>query len=155
MDPGTWNRVKGVIGQTMKDGILPMNYKEPSTVLFQLLGLLIKTTQDLTASTDIMQGANQTQNVPATTMLATIEQGMKLHSAIQKRLWRSMKDEFQLRYKLNKMHLDVSEYNSIVAGDKQLSYDDYQSASIRIMPIADPNLSSDSLRLAQAQIVMS
>lgn len=154
MDPGQWNRVKGVIGQTLKDGIVPIVYKEPSTVLFQLLGLLIQATKDLSASTDIMQGAEQVQNVAATSMMAMVEQGMKMFSAIQKRLYRSLRDEYQKLYRLNQTHFDAMEYNALVGGQKAISYDDYQSNSIRVIPIADPNLSSDAQRLAQAQIVM-
>ena len=154
-DPGQWSRVKGVLGQQLRDGVLPINYKEPSTVLFQLLGLLIQTSKDLTASTDALQGSMNATNVPATSMLAMIEQGMKMFSAIQKRLYRSLKDEYQKLYRLNKIHLDPQEYNELVGDENGIGLNDYNSPSIKIIPIADPNLASDAQRMAQSQLLLS
>lgn len=154
-DPGQWNRVKGVIGQNLKDGIFPINYKEPSTVLFQLLGLLVQTGKDITSSTDAMQGATEAQNVPATTMLAMIEQGMKKFSSIQKRLYRSLKEEYQKIYRLNSKYLQEDEYQAIMGDPLAIKAEDYKSPALRVIPIADPNISSDAQRITQAQIIMS
>lgn len=153
--PGTWTRTKGVIGQTLKDGILPIPYKEPSSVLYQLLGLLLQASKELTSSTDAMQGIQNATNVPATSMLAMIEQGMKLYSAIQRRLYRALKDEYQKIYRLNGEHLDETEYMDILGPEFQHIPNIYKTKSVRVIPIADPNLSSDAQRLAQAQVIMS
>lgn len=153
-DPGQWLKVKSVIGQQLKDGVLPISYKEPSHVLYQLLGMLIETAKDLTASTDALQGSMSAQNVPATTMLSLIEQGLKMYSAIQRRLYRSLKEEYHKLYKLNQRYLDPNEYNAIVGPENSVNNNVYQNPSLRIVPIADPNLSSDAQRLSQAQILM-
>lgn len=155
VDPGQWNRVKGVIGQTIKEGVFPLNYKEPSTVLFQLLGMLIKAAEDLTSSTDALQGAQNAQNVPATSMLAMIEQGMKLHSAIQRRLYRGLKEEFRKLFKLNKKFLNPDDFIEVVGSKSGINPDAFRNPSIQIVPVADPNLSSDAQRLSQAQVVMA
>jgi len=154
VDPGQWTRAKGVTGQNLKDGFLPINYKEPSSVLFQLLGLLLQAGKELTSSTDAMQGLQNTTNVPATSMLAMIEQGMKLFSAIQRRLYRSLKDEYQKIYKLNGKHLDEEEYITILGPEFEALPNIYKTKAIKVIPIADPNLSSDAQRLSQAQVVM-
>ncbi len=155
VDPGQWTRAKAVIGQQLKDGIVPINYKEPSSVLYQLLGLLLQAGKELTSSTDAMQGLQNATNVPATSMLAMIEQGMKLYSAIQRRLYRSLKDEYQKIYKLNGKHLDEEDYITVLGPEYQALPNIYKTKAIKVIPIADPNLSSDAQRLSQAQVVMS
>lgn len=151
--PGTWTKVKGVLGQQLKEGMFPIVYKEPSTVLFQLFGTLGEMCKELTSSTDAMQGMGAGTNVPATTQLSMIEQGMKRFSAIQKRLYRSLKEEFQKLYKLNKKYTDPTEFLEVV-GDIGVGPEVYTNPDIKIIPIADPNLSSDAQRLSQANVIM-
>jgi chaperonin GroES len=151
--PGSWTKVKGVLGQQLKEGMFPIIYKEPSSVLFQLFGQLIEMSKELTSSTDAMQGMGAGTNVPATTQLSMIEQGMKRFSAIQKRLYRSLKEEFQKLYKLNKKYVDPEEFLEVV-GNIGIDSSVYKNPHIKITPIADPNLSSDAQRLSQAQVIM-
>jgi hypothetical protein len=154
-DPGQWNRVKGVIGQQLKDGIVPLDYKEPSTVLYQLLGMLIQASKELTSSTDIMQGAMEVQNAPATSMLAMVEQGMKRLSAIQKRFNRSLKEEYQKQFRLNGIYADPVEFANITGNPNISCKDVFSNKNLRVFPVADPNLASDAQRSAQAQVVGS
>lgn len=153
-DPGQWTRVKGVNGTALKDGFMPLDYKEPSTVLYQLLGLLLQASKELTSSTDAMQGMQNATNVPATSMLAMIEQGLKMFSAIQRRLYRSLKQEYQKLYILNGKHLDEQEYITVLGDDFKQLPNIYQTKAIKVIPVADPNLSSDAQRMAQAQALM-
>ena len=154
-DPGQWNKVKGLTGISLKDGILPITYKEPSQVLYQLLGLLISTAKELSSSTEVMQGTQNAQNVPATTIMALVEQGMKVFNAIQRRLYRSLKEEYQKLFNLNKRYLDPHEYQLVIGDQFAISQNDYQTANITIIPIADPNLSSDAQRMAKAQYMLN
>ena len=154
VEPGQWTKAKAVIGQQLKDGFMPINYKEPSSVLYQLLGLLLQAGKELTSSTDAMQGLQNATNVPATSMLAMIEQGMKLYSAIQRRLYRSLKDEYQKIYMLNGKHLDEEDYIAVLGPEYQALPNIYKTKAVKVIPIADPNLSSDAQRLSQAQVVM-
>ncbi len=152
-DPGQWNRVKGVIGQTLKDGVLPINYKEPSQTLFQLLGMLIESGKELSSSTEVMSGQSNPQNVPATTVLALVEQGMKVFNGIQRRLYSSLKSEYQKLFKLNKMYLPPFAEQDVVG--VPITQNDYENESLRVIPIADPNLSSDAQRMAKVQFLMN
>lgn len=155
VSPGQWIRAKGVIGQSLKEGIFPITYKEPSPTLFQLLGLLVQAAKDLISSTDAVEGSQNGTNVPATTMLAQIEQGLKLYSAIQRRIYRSLKEEYQKIYRLNSLYLDEKEYLQILGPVYKQLPNIYKVNSIKVIPIADPNLSSDAQRLTQAQVMMS
>lgn len=152
-DPGQWNRVKGVIGQTLKDGVLPINYKEPSQTLFQLLGMLIEAGKELSSSTEVMSGQASPTNVPATTIMALVEQGMKVFNGIQRRLYGSLKQEYQKLFRLNKIYLDDKQEQEVTG--VYITQNDYKDESIRVIPIADPNLSSDAQRMAKVQFLMN
>lgn len=153
-DPGMWNKVKGVTGQLLKDGVMPIVYKEPSQVLYQLLGLLIQASKELSSSTEVLQGTAQSQNAPAHTVMELANQGLKVFAAIQRRLYRSLRSEYQKLYDLNKIYLDPNEYKDIIVNGYGISENIYKIDAIRIVPVADPNLSSDSQRLAKAQYML-
>jgi len=155
VDPGQWTKAKGVVGQSLKEGLYPIQYKEPSTVLYQLLGMLIQAAQDLTSSTDVMQGTANATNVPATSMLAMVEQGIKRFSAIQKRLYRSLKEEYHKIFALYREYVDPKEFAEL-SGDPTITPEMiFGNDNIRVFPIADPNLATDAQRLSQAQVIMS
>ena len=78
-------------------------------VLFNLLDLLIKSGKELASSAENFVGKMPGQNTPATTTMATIEQGMKVFTAVYKRVYRSLK-EFRKIYKLNRTYLNPEEY---------------------------------------------
>lgn len=155
-DPGQWNMVKGVSsasGGRLQDMVLPLNYKEPSAVLFQLLGLVIQASKELSASTDIMSGQQDSQNSPANTTAILAEQGLKLFSSIQRRLYRSLKDEFGLIKELIKNYCDPTEV--VMIGQQPLSVKElYSVPKVKIIPVADPNLSSDAQRMAKLQYLL-
>jgi chaperonin GroES len=149
--PFQWNRVDS-IGEDLQKGIVPFPVREPSGTLFQLLGLLVDYTNRISGSTDIMVGENPGQNTPAETSRLMAEQGMKINSAIFKRVWRAFKQEFQLMYLLNRRHvpLSVTKYGE---SNGWISREDFQLPEESVRPAADPNLSSDGQRVQQASMV--
>jgi chaperonin GroES len=52
---------------------------------------------------DVLTGDQQQHNVPATTTLAPIEQGLKTFTAIYKRVHLALKQELQKLYRLNRV----------------------------------------------------
>jgi chaperonin GroES len=80
-----------------------------------------------------------------------VEQGMKVYSNIFKRIWRGMKQEFKKLYELNAVYLPVTKR----FGEEGLiaQQSDFISGSSNITPVADPNITSESMRLSQAQAV--
>ena len=156
---GEWKPVE-VIGGTLKDGIVPLPIREPSNVLFQLLGMLDTAGQKLASVTDLMAGETPSQNTPATTVLALIEQGLKVFSAIHKRLYKSMSQEFKKLYKLNCINIDEDTYfrfndeNGKESDEKVVYQTDYNLDSFDIVPTADPTVSSQAQELAQAQALL-
>jgi len=149
-EPNEWKTVD-VQGSVLKDGIVPLPTKEPSTVLFQLLGLLIETGKTLSSVSETMTGEMPGQNTPATTVLAMIEQGMKVFSSIYKRVYRSLKSEYKKLYRLNRLYMDETEYVRILDSTMAVFQKDYDLNDLDIVPTADPTISSEAQRLARAR----
>jgi chaperonin GroES len=142
-------------GTSLKDNVFPFPTKEPSSVLFQLLGLLIQNGEKLSAVTDIMTGQEQAQNAPATTILALEEQGLKVFTAIQMRVFLSLKADMEKLFRLNRIYFDNSAYSGIKVEDLPLSQNDYILADrFDISPVFDPNIATDMKRLMRAQSVI-
>lgn len=153
--PGEWKMTNST-GDDLRKSIMPMPVREPSNVLFQLLGLLIQSGKELSTVSEIMVGKMPGQNTPATTTMAAIEQGMKVFTAIYKRLFKSLTKEFQKLFELNKQYLpDYAEFFDIT-GEFQtegISKEAYDTVAA-VIPGADANVSSESQRLAKAQGLM-
>jgi len=142
--PFEWKRVDST-GDDLRKSIFPLPVNAPSDVLFQLLSLLINYTSRISGTTDVMVGENPGQNTPASSMQTMVEMGQKIYTAIFKRLWRSSKEEFAKLYKLNGMFLPAGKAQ--VGGATK---EDYAESADGISPVADPNVTSDSMRLQMA-----
>ncbi len=151
--PGEWKPVD-VAGGVLKENIVPLPIKEPSGVLFQLLGALSETADRLASVSEAMTGEMPSQNTPATTVLAMIEQGLKVFTSIYKRVYRSLKAEYKKLYRLNALYLDETEYYRVLDSQFAVFAQDYRQDDLDIVPVADPNISSEAQRLARARAEM-
>ena len=142
--PFTWQRVDST-GDDLRKDIFPLPVREPSTVLFQLLSLLINYANRIPGTTEVMTGENPGQNTPASTTQALVEQGAKIFTAIFKRQWRAMRDELKKRYVLNGLFLP--ENNTFGDKGQDILRADYLYPSSRLVPACDPEVASDFLRL--------
>lgn len=151
-EPGEWKIVNST-GSDLKQSVVPLPAKEPSTVLFQLLGQIVQSGKELASVAEIFVGKMPGQNTPATTTMATIEQGMKVFTAIYKRLFRSLKKEYRKLYRLNAIYLDQKEYFTILDSGQQgeISNSDYAMDPTDVAPNADPTAVSEIQKLAKAQ----
>src|SRR3990167_3139001 len=150
---GQWKVLDSATGTDIKSNIVPLPVREPSTVLFQLLGFLVEAGKDLASLQNTLQGKGPTQNVPATTIMTMVEQGMKVFNAIQKRLYRSFKKEFEKLFLLNSKYLTNTEYKRLLDDPLADVKIDYNIDEYDIGPVADPNASSDLQRLARAMAI--
>lgn len=147
--PLEWKRVDST-GDDLRKNIVPLDVPEPSAVLFQLLSLLINYVNRIAGTTDPMVGENPGQNTPAENMRTMIAEGSKIYSAIFKRVWRSMKQEFKLRYILNGIYMPLRKG----FGEGQFVLrEDYLGNPDEVVPAADPNITSDNMMLTQAQFL--
>ena len=152
--PGQFQPVD-VTGGTLRDNIFPFPFKEPSQVLFNLLGLLTEAGMKLAAVSETMTGEMPGQNTPATTVLAMIEQGLKVFTSIYKRVFRSLKSEYKKLYRLNRLYMDETEYINILDSQQAVFRQDYDLKDLNVVPVADPTISSEAQRLARAQALLN
>lgn len=158
-EPGEWKTVNAT-GQDLNNSIVPLPVREPSMVLFQLLGTLINAGERIASVSDMMVGENPGQNQKATTTLAVLDQGMKVFTAIYKRVRRSLQKEFEKIYLLNQIYIDSDVYYDIVSPDEEeiqildLEKTDYETAGIKIVPSADPNIATQMQRELQARAAL-
>ena len=152
--PGEWKPVD-VGGAALRDNLVPLPVKEPSLVLFQLLGLLIEAGKDISSVKDVLTGETQGRNESPTTTLAMIEQGMQVFTAIYKRIFRALKMEYEKLYRLNSMYLEDGEtYFTLLDDPEAVKRDDYAVGDFDITPMADPNMVTNMQRLGRAEFMM-
>ena len=150
---GKYVRV-GSKGMDIRQAVFPIPFPGPSNVLFQLLGLLMSSGKEITSVKDVLTGDAATANAPPTTVLALIEQGMKIYSAIHKRVYRSLKAEFAKLYRLNQKYL--TETQKFRVGDewREVTPQDYKFGG-GVEPVADPTMLTDMQKLGRAQVLMT
>jgi chaperonin GroES len=137
--PFSWNRVDST-GDDLRKSIYPLPVREPSSVMFNLLSLIIDYTGRISGATDINVGESVGQNTPAETARTMSEQGRKIYTAIFKRIWRGMKKEFKKLYQLNSVHLPAKV--AFGAGGEVIGREDYRGSPGAVVPVADPTVAS-------------
>lgn len=150
---GEWLPVE-TRGASLKDNIFPLPAVEPSQTIFALLGLLIDTAKSLASASEVAPGEIPA-NTPATTILAIIEEGMKVYSSIYKRIFNSIKEELRKIYYLNKLYGDPEEYEDFQDIEGVSMSEDYEFRDKDVAPVASPEVSSDMMRITQAQGLVS
>jgi chaperonin GroES len=149
--PGEWKSVNAT-GDDLRKLIIPLPTKEPSPVLFQLLGMLVQSGKELASVAEIFTGKMPGQNTPATTTMATVEQGMKVFTAIYKRIYRSLDEEFKKVFYLNKYYLNKDTYVRVL--DEAIGPDDFDDEVYDVCPTADPTATTQAEKLQKAQALL-
>jgi hypothetical protein len=149
--PGEFRDVDVPSG-SIRDNILPLPYKEPSQVLYQLLQTIVDEGRRFAATAD-MQISDLSANTPVGTTLAVLERTLKVMSAVQARLHYSMRQEFKLLAAIIRDYLPT-EYNYDVDSPigraiKQSDYD-----NVDVIPVSDPNATTLAQRVTQYQAVL-
>lgn len=152
IDPTEVHEIEGSFGQDdIRKVLMPLPFNPPSAVLFQLLGFLIESA-DSVVRTTFEDLADSNANVPVGTTLARIEQGMVVFNAIHARIHDAMGRVLELLYRINKMYLDEEEIYDETG--ELLAYRSDFEGPVNVMPVSDPNISTDTQRFAQVMAVM-
>ncbi len=149
--PGEWKTVQSTTDDLRKQ-IMALPTKDPSEVLFKLMDKLMTSGKELASVAEIFVGKMPGQNTPATTTMATIEQGMKVFTAVYKRVYRALRSEFKKLFELNGVYLDSAEYQKVV--DMPIDPADFNSEDYDVCPGADPNTATSTEKLMKAQGLM-
>ena len=148
LQPGEFRDVD-VTGVSIKESLLPLPYKEPSQVLFALLGFAVDAGKSFAAIADMKMGEGNEQN-PVGTTLALLERGTKVMSAIHKRLHYAQKIEFKLLAKVFQLYLPPEYPYMVVGGNQMIKQQDFDDR-VDIIPVSDPNIFSMAQRVTLAQ----
>ena len=148
IQPGEFKDVDAP-GGSLRDAFYPLPYKEPSQTLLQLMGIVVQAGQRF-ASISEMQVGEGNANAAVGTTIALLERGSKVMSAIHKRLYTALKQEFKLLGKVIATYLPPNYPYDVVGGQRQIKQLDFDDR-VDILPVADPNIFSMSQRITLAQ----
>ena len=148
IQPGEFKDVDAP-GGNLRDAFFPLPYKEPSQTLLNLLGVVVSAGQRFAAIAD-MQVGDSNQAAAVGTTIALLERGSRVMSAIHKRCYAAMKDEFKLLSKVVSQYLPPEYPYDVVGGARNIKQADFDDR-IDVIPVADPNIFSMSQRITLAQ----
>ena len=148
IQPGEFKDVDAP-GGSLRDAFFPLPYKEPSPTLLQLLGVVVQAGQRFAAIAD-MQIGDTKQNAAVGTTIALLERGSRVMSAIHKRCYAAMKDEFKILAKVVSQYLPPEYPYDVVGGQRNIKQADFDNR-VDVIPVADPNIFSMSQRITLAQ----
>ncbi len=148
--PAEWRDVDAPSG-TIRDNLMPLPYKEPSQVLAALMDKIIDEGRRFASAAD-MKVSDMSANSPVGSTLAILERTLKVMSAVNARIYYSMKKEFGLLKTLIRDYTDPNyQYDPSTGtpGAKQADYD-----KVALIPVADPNAATMAQKVVQYQAVM-
>lgn len=151
MRMGELTKVKAS-GNDIRNSIVLQQWPGPSPTLFSLLGALIDAGKDISGIKDVLTGENQGANVPATTTMALIEQGMKVFNAIYKRIHLAVSKELRKLRDLNFMTIDPETYSAVLDGN--IRPEDFDPDTYDFYPVSDPTVATDAQRMGKAQYLL-
>jgi hypothetical protein len=150
ISPGEFRDVDVPSG-VLRDNILPLPYKEPSQVLYSLLGTIVDEGRRFASAADL-KIADMSANTPVGTTLAILERTLKVMSAVQARVHYSMKQELQLIRDIIRDYTPPDyEYQPDV-GNRFAKQSDYDN--VDVIPVSDPNAATMSQKVVQYQAVL-
>ncbi len=148
IQPGEFRDVDAP-GGNIRDSFMMLPFKEPSQTLLALMGVVVSAGQRFASIADLQVGDGNQQAAVGTTV-ALLERGSRTMSAIHKRIYVALKTEFKLLARVFKLYLPQEYPYDVVGGQrtiKQLDFDD----RVDILPVADPNIFSQTQRISLAQ----
>jgi len=149
LQPGEWRDIDAP-GGNIRDAIIPLPYKEPSATLAQLLGALIEGGRRFVSLADQQTGDGNAA-APVGTTVAMLERGMKVMSAIHKRLHYAQRQEFRVLARIFRDNMPADGYPYDVAGgDRMIMAEDFDGR-VDVIPVSDPNIFSMAQRVTLAQ----
>ena len=148
IQPGEFRDVDAP-GGNIRDAFMPLPFKEPSATLLQLMGIVVQAGQRFAAIADMQVGDGNQQAAVGTT-IALLERGSRVMSAIHKRLYVAMKQEFKLLSEVFKTYLPPEYPYDVVGGQRNIKVTDFDD-KVDILPVADPNIFSQAQRITMAQ----
>jgi len=147
--PGEFRDVD-IPGGAIRDNIYPLPYKEPSSVLYQLLGNIVEEGRRIGSVADIdISSANP--NAPVGTTLALLERSMKVMSGVQARLHAALRKELRILAKIIHDYMPA-EYSYELDGNFN-RIEDFDGR-VDVIPVSDPNAATMAQKVMQYQAAL-
>jgi hypothetical protein len=150
ISPAEWRDVDVASG-TMRDNIMPLPYKEPSQVLYSLLGTIVDEGRRFAGMAD-MKISDMSAQAPVGTTLAILERTLKMMSAVQARVHHSMRREFQLLKGIIRDYTPDEYSYEPEEGGRRAKKSDYDI--VEVIPVSDPNAATMAQKIVQYQAVI-
>ena len=148
IQPGEFRDVDAP-GGNIKDSFMTLPFKEPSATLLQLMGVVVSAGQRFASIADLQVGEGNQQAAVGTTV-ALLERGSRTMSAIHKRIYAALKNEFKLMARVFKLYLPNEYPYDVIGGQRMIKQQDFDD-KVDIIPVADPNIFSQAQRISIAQ----
>jgi len=148
IQPGEFRDVDAP-GGNIRDAFMTLPFKDPSQTLLQLMGVVVQAGQRFASIADMQVGEGNQQAAVGTTV-ALLERGSRTMSAIHKRLYAALKNEFRLLSRVFKLYLPQEYPYDVVGGQRVIKQSDFDDR-VDIVPVADPNIFSQTQRISLAQ----
>jgi hypothetical protein len=148
IQPGEFRDVDAP-GGNIRDAFMMLPFKEPSQTLLALMGVVVQAGQRFASIADLQVGEGNQQAAVGTTV-ALLERGSRTMSAIHKRIYAALKQEFKLLSRVFKLYLPPEYPYDVVGGQKIIKQTDFDDR-VDILPVADPNIFSQTQRISLAQ----
>tara|TARA_Y100001938_G_scaffold27401_1_gene36948 strand:- start:4816 stop:7161 length:2346 start_codon:yes stop_codon:yes gene_type:complete len=148
LQPGEFRDIDAP-GGNIRDQFQLLPFKEPSQTLFSLLGFCVDAGRRFAAIADLQVGDGNQQAAVGTTV-ALLERGSRVMSAIHKRAYYSMKEEFKIMSRIFSEYLPPEYPYNVVGGNRMIKMSDFDDR-VDVVPVADPNIFSMSQRVTLAQ----
>jgi hypothetical protein len=140
-----------VASGTIKDNIMTLPYKEPSQVLYTLLGTIVDEGRRFASAADLKVSDMSSQS-PVGTTLAILERTLKVMSAVQARVHYAMKQEFKLLKNIIRDYTPEDYEYDPVEGPPRAKRSDYDM--VEVLPVSDPNSATMSQKVVQYQAAL-
>ena len=148
LQPGEFRDVD-TPGGNLRDSFMTLPFKEPSPTLLNLLGVVVNAGQRFASIADSQVG-DMNQQAAVGTTVALLERGSRVMSAIHKRLYVGLKQEFKLLADVFKTYLPPVYPYDVPGAQRQIKATDFDDR-VDIVPVADPNIFSQTQRISMAQ----
>ena len=148
IQPGEFRDVDAP-GGNLRDSFMMLPFKEPSQTLLALMGTVVQAGQRFASIADMQVGDGNQQAAVGTTV-ALLERGSRTMSAIHKRIYSALKNEFRLMARVFKLYLPQEYPYDVVGGQRMIKQQDFDDR-VDILPVADPNIFSQTQRISLAQ----
>jgi hypothetical protein len=148
IQPGEFRDVDAP-GGNIREQFQLLPFKEPSATLFQLMGFCVDAGKRFAGIADMQMGEDSANRAVGTT-IALLERGARVMSAIHKRLYYGMKQEFKILARVFSEYLPPEYPYDVFGGERTIKQTDFDDR-VDILPVADPNIFSMSQRVTLAQ----